>query len=115
MTKEELLCQQIEALCLPIEPLVDTSADREYVVYTCDRSAALWGDDEPCIEQQNWKVIYVAPLTCDRRAVRQSVMQAIFSVFGAWPTEDDYSDENGQRWVYEFETIGGIEDGQNRS
>lgn len=111
MTKEEQLCQRIEALKIPIEPLMDTSAGGEYVVYTCDRTPALWGDDSPCIEQQSWKVVYVAPLTCDRRATRQSLLQTIFSIFGAWPTEDDYSDENGQRWVYEFETIGGIDDG----
>lgn len=115
MTYDERLCRGIEELGLTIEPGLDTSAEEEYVVYTCSRSGTLWGDDAPCLEQRFWTVVYVAPVACDRLVQRIRIMQTILSIFGAWPTEDDATDEAGQRWVYEFSTIGGIDDGTDDS
>lgn len=111
MTYDDKLCLAVEKLGLHIEPGIDTSAEGEYVVYSYTRNGTLWGDDAPCLDQRRWTVVYVAPLGYDRRKERLAIMQAIFSIFSAWPDEDDYTDENGQRWVYEFDTIGGLDDG----
>lgn len=111
MNYDEKLCRAVEALGLRIEPGLDTSAEGEYLVYSYTRNGTLYGDDAPCLEQRQWTVVYVAPLTQDRLDIRMQIMQAIFSVFEAWPSEDDYADEYGQRWVYSFGTIGGLDDG----
>lgn len=111
MTYDERLCRSIERLGLSIEPGLDTSAEGEYVVYTYSRSGTLWGDDAPCLEQRFWTVVYVAPVSCDRLETRFRIMQTIMDIFEVWPREDDATDDNGQRWVYEFSTIGGLDDG----
>lgn len=111
MTYDEKLCRGIEELGLSIEPGLDTTAEGEYVAYSYTRSGALYGDDAPCLEQRSWSVVYVAPLHCDRLEMRMAIVRLIFSIFGDWPTEDDYTDENGQRWAYQFTTIGGLECG----
>ena len=111
MTYDERLCQGIESLGLHIEPGLDTSAEGEYAAYSYARNGTLWGDDAPCLEQRFWTVVYVAPVGYDRMEIRTRIMQTILGIFGAWPREEDYSDINGQRWVYEFSTIGGLDDG----
>lgn len=115
MTHDERLCRGIEKLGLRIEPGLDTSAEGEYVVYAYSRNGALWGDDAPCLEQRFWTVVYVAPTSCDRLEMRIRIMQTILSLFEVWPHEDDATDETGQRWVYEFSTIGGLDDGADGS
>ena len=111
MTYDERLCRAVEELGLPIEPGLDTSLEAEYAVYSYSRSGTLWGDDAPCLEQRNWNVWYGAPASCDRLEMRMKIMQMIFSIFGVWPREEDYTDENGQRWLYEFGAVGGIDVG----
>ncbi len=111
MTYDERLCREIEALGLHIEPGLDTSAEGEYVTCSYTRSGTLWGDDAPCLEQRNWSVVYVAPVSCDRLEKRMQIMQVIFSIFGAWPHEEPFADETGQRWLYDFDSIGGLDDG----
>jgi hypothetical protein len=113
MTYDEKLCNAVEKLGLHIEPGIDTSAQGEYVVYSYGRNGALWGDDAPCIDHRQWLVIYVAPLGADRVEKRLTLMQAIASACGVWPEEDDFSDINGQRWTYQFDTIGGIANGSD--
>ncbi|MBR2047131.1 MAG: hypothetical protein IJ960_00895 [Oscillospiraceae bacterium] len=112
MTYDEKLCRAVEKLGLTIEPGLDTSAGGEYVVYSYTRGGELWGDDAPCIEHRHWTMIYVAPLTMDRAQLRLELIQTIFDLFEAWPSEDPYSDAEVQRWVYQFDTIGGIDDGE---
>lgn len=113
MTYEDKLCKAVETLGIHIEPGVDTSAQGEYAVYSYTSNGGLWGDDGPCIDHRHWLVIYVAPLGCDRLENRRQLRTTIFTLFDAWPDEDDYSDADGQRWSYEFETIGGIDDGSD--
>lgn len=111
MTFDERLCRGFEELGLPIEPGLDTSTEAEYVAYSYARSGTLWGDDGPCLEQRRWSVVYAAPAACDRLETRQKIMQMIFSIFSVWPREDDVTDAAGQRWLYEFGTVGGIDVG----
>lgn len=111
MTFDERLCRGFDELGLPVEPGLDTSLEPEYVVYSYTRNGALWGDDGPCLEQRNWSVVYCAPIACDRLETRQKIMQMIFSIFGTWPREDDATDAACQRWVYSFDTMGGIDVG----
>lgn len=111
MTYEEQLVSGFAALGLSIEPGLDTSAETEYVVYGYDSEGTLYGDDGPCLEYRRWTIVYVAPISYDRREERMKIRELIQSITGVWPSEEDATDGNGQRYIYEFETFGGIDDG----
>lgn len=113
MTYDAQLYQTLSTLGLPVEPILDTSVDHEYITYSYESEGTLFGDDGPCLEYRRWTVIYSAPIGYNRLTVRQQVQQAIWNLFGVWPSEDDASDANGQRWIYEFDTTGGIACGED--
>lgn len=108
---EEELYAALTALGLHVEPSLDTSAGSEYIVYSYDSSGSLYGDDTPCIDYRRWDVVYVAPIGQDRRQLRNQIRETILKLFGVWATEEDVSDAAGQRYLYTFETIGGVVDG----
>lgn len=112
MTYDAQLKQRLEELGVPVEPIIDTSVDREYIAYFYERKGTLFGDDEPVLEHRRWTVVYCAPNSCNRMSMRQNIIQTIFELFGSWPSEDNASDANGQRWLYEFDTAGGIDYGE---
>lgn len=112
MTYDAKLKKQLDALGLPVEPIMDTSVDHEYISYGYDRNGTLFGDDRPVLEYRRWTVIYSAPNGYNRLGMRQKIMLAIFGLFGVMPREDDASDANGQRWLYEFDTAGDFEYGE---
>ena len=111
MNIEDILAKQVAALGLSFQPGLDTTAEGEYMAYYFDSDGTLFGDDAPCLEHRNWTVVYVAPIAHDRREMRQLIRRTIQDVAGVWPSEDDATDGSGQRFVYEFETFGGINDG----
>lgn len=111
MSRDERFLEGVEALGLHVEPDLDTSTLEEYVVvsYSCD--GTLYGDDAPILETRNWQVVYAAPLGYDRTDIRNRLRWLIFEVYGAWPGEENVSDANGQRFLYEFATFGGVGNG----
>lgn len=111
MSYEDQLEEEFTALGLHIEPGLDTSAETEYVTYGYDSEGSLYGDDEPCLDFRRWTIVYVAPVSYDRREMRRRIRELIQKVTGVWPSEDDATDGNGQRFIYEFETFGGISNG----
>lgn len=112
MTYEAQLCSAISSLGLNVEPSLDTSAKDEYLAYFYNSEGTMFGDDGPCLDYRRWTLVYVAPLSVNRISVRRSIRDAVLSVFGVWPSEEDVSDASGQRYIYSFETIGGIDDGE---
>lgn len=108
MTDDARLKQELERLDIPVEPLVNTEVDHEYIAYFYERKGALFGDDHPVLEHRRWTVIYCAPVGYNRLDTRQRILQTIYDLFGAWPSEDTAVDATGQRWIYEFETVGGL-------
>lgn len=112
MTYDAELKKSLSALGVPVEPILDTSVDHEYIAYYYESKGTLFGDDVPCMEYRSWTVVYLAPVGYNRLAMRQNIRQVIFDLFEVWPTEDDASDASGQRWIYEFETIGGLDCGE---
>lgn len=113
MTYDAQLRQAITKLGLHVEPNLDTSAIDEYLTYDYDSEGTLFGDDAPCLDRRQWSLVYVAPLSANRISMRHDIREAVFEVFGVWPSEDDESDSSGQRYIYSFETIGGIDDGES--
>lgn len=111
MNIEDRLEKEFWLLGLTFQPGLDTTAAAEYLAYYYDSDGTLFGDDAPCLEHRNWTIVYFAPLAHDRREMRQMIRRIIQDVTGVWPSEDDATDANGQRFVYEFETFGGICDG----
>lgn len=108
MTQDAELCEALETTGLTVSPGLDTTSQGEYIVYGYVRSGALWGDDGPSLEQRKWFVIYAAPTDLNRLEVREQIRDIIFNIFGAWPSEDQETTMAGQRYIYEFETIGGL-------
>lgn len=113
MTYDAQLYQSLSALGLPVEPILDSSVDHEYITYSYESEGTLHGDDGPCLEYRRWTVVYSAPIGYNRLDIRKQIQQAIWDLFGVWPSEDDASDVNGQRWIYEFDTVGGISCGED--
>lgn len=111
MTRDERFLEGVEALGLHVEPSLDTSALEEYVVVTYSCDGTLYGDDAPILETRNWLIVYVAPVGYDRTDIRNQLRWLIFDTYGAWPGEENVSDANGQRFLYEFNTFGGVDDG----
>lgn len=111
MTYEDLFVQGFDTLGLHIEPGLDTSAETEYVAYGFDSEGMLYGDDTPCLDFRRWSVVYVAPVGYDRRDQRMKIRKMILGITGVWPSEEDATDGAGQRFIYEFETFGGIGNG----
>lgn len=112
MSYEDRFVEAFGSLGLSIQPGLDTTAEPEYIVYGFDSAGTLFGDDGPCLEYRKWSIVYVAPVACDRREMRRCIRSLIQDITGVWPSEDDATDGSGQRYIYEFETVGGIEDGQ---
>lgn len=111
MSRDEKFLNGIETMALHVELSLDTSAFSEYVVVMYNSDGTLHGDDRPCLEMRNWQVVYVAPVGYDRTDIRSRLRWLILDLYGVWPSEEDVSDANGQRFLYEFSTFGGIEDG----
>lgn len=111
MTRDATFLDRIEGLGLHVEPSLDTSASGEYVVVMYNSDGTLYGDDRPCLEMRNWQVVYVAPVGYDRTDIRSRLRWLILDIYGVWPSEEDVSDANGQRFLYDFLTFGGIDDG----
>ena len=113
MTPDARLKQGFDSLGLHVEPNLDTSAGTEYAVYFYERKGALHGDDGPCVEHRRWTIVYVAPVAQNRLSMRNRIQQLIADLFGVWPSEENATNANGQRYIYEFDTIGGIDDGKS--
>lgn len=111
MSHETRFIEGIEALGLHVEPGLDTSAGTEYVVLLYDSEGTLYGDDCPCLEMRNWQMIYVAPVGYNRIDVREKLRWLVYEIFDIWPPEENVSDVNGQRFLYEFSSFGGFDDG----
>lgn len=110
---EEKLYAALTALGIHVEPNLDTSTEEEYLVYAYDSEGTLYGDDAPCLDARRWDLVYRAPIGVNRIELRQKIRYAILDLFGVWPAEDDASDASGQKYLYSFETIGGVVDGNN--
>lgn len=112
MTVDEHFLDEIEELGLHVEPSLDTTASSEYVVLSYTSAGTLHGDDKPCLEVRNWQMVYVAPVGYDRTEIRNKLRGLVLDIYEVWPTEEDVSDLNGQRFLYEFSTFGGFDDGK---
>ena len=108
MIYDEKLKAALEELGLHVEAGLDTSAGTEYCTYGYDSSGTLFGDDRPCLEYRRWTVRYVAPTGQNRLSMRQNIRNAIFRVFGVWPSEESEPDASGQQYFYDFESVGGL-------
>ena len=112
MTENERFLDAIEALGLHVEPSLDTSAADEYVVLFYTSEGVLHGDDKPCLEMRKWQMVYVAPAGYDRTEIRNKLRSLVMETYEVWPTEEDVSDTNGQRFLYDFDTFGSFDDGE---
>lgn len=108
---EEQLYAAMTALGLHVEPNLDTSTNEEYLVYGYDSEGTLYGDDAPCLDHRRWDLVYRAPIGTNRLEMRKKIRHTILDLFDVWPSEEDVSDASGQRYLYTFETIGGVVDG----
>ena len=111
MTKDERLLEGIEELGVPVAPGLDTSALTEYAVVSYTSNGALYGDDAPCLDFRVYELVYVAPISENRTAVRDQLRSLIMGIYGDWPSEENLSDASGQRYLYSFSSYGGVDDG----
>lgn len=111
MTLEDQLVERFALLGLMLQPGLDTTADGTYLVYRYDRDGALYGDDGPCLEHRQWVIVFVCPAAEDHRDDRAMIRQTVKDLFGILPPEDDATDGRQQKYIYTFETFGGMQDG----
>lgn len=111
MTRAEKLMDGIEDLGLHVEPNLDTSGDSEYVAIFCNRDGNFFGDDAPVFDLQDWTVVYACPIDCNRQDVKNALRRLIFDLYEVWPNEDNVTDADGQRYIYRFKAIEGIDYG----
>lgn len=80
-----------------------------------DSEGTLYGDDAPCLDYRRWDLVYRVPIGVNRLDMRRRIRHTILDLFGVWPSEEDVSDASGQRYLYSFETIGGVVNGNDGS
>lgn len=79
-----------------------------YYTFNCDSIGADFGDDGPGHERWLVQVHLFAPLgeNCIRRA--GATKRALFAAGFTWPGVVDATDQDGQHYVFECETVAGV-------
>lgn len=79
-----------------------------YYTFTCDSVGDDFGDNRPGHERWLVGVHLFAPLSenCVRRV--QETKQVLFAAGFTWPRLVDATDEDGQHYVFECETVEGV-------
>lgn len=80
-----------------------------YITFSFDSFPADFGDDEPAHEICLVSVHLFAPVGKNVLTKRKAVKKAIFKLTGAWPSETNASDKDGQHLVYECELAREVE------
>ena len=97
----------------PVEKSVLYAAAGErparYYTFSCDSMGDDFGDDGPGAEVWLVQVHLFAPLgeNCIRRA--RETKRALFAAGFTWPDMTDATDTDGQHYVFECETVQGLE------
>lgn len=80
-----------------------------YYTFVCQSFGDDFGDDEPGCERWLVHVHLFAPLVdnCIQRI--RDTKQALFAAGFTWPQVEDATDEDGQHYVFECETMAPIE------
>ncbi len=97
--------------------LLPTAADTykgkatEYIVFNYTTIPADFGDDDAGHYRYLVQVHLYAPHEKNTLAYRREITRRLVSADFTRPTVAPASDANGQHYVFECETIGGVEDG----
>ena len=98
----------------PVEKSVLDAAARKhparYYTFSCNSFGDNFGDDEPGCERCLVSVHLFAPLNedCTRRV--KETKRALFAAGFTWPEAVDATDQDGQHYVLECETVQSLED-----
>ncbi len=93
----------------PVEKSVLYAASSErparYYAFSCTSFGDDYGDDEPGCEHWLVSVHLFAPLSENCIQRRKETKQALFDAGFTWPQFTDATDQDGQHFVFECETI----------
>ena len=98
----------------PVEKSVLDAASKDhperYYTFVCSSIPDDYGDNTPGHERWLVSVHLFAPLdeNCIQRA--QRTKQALFAAGFTWPEVVDATDQDGQHYVFECETVGAVPD-----
>lgn len=93
----------------PIEADTYEGKEEVYITFSYNSIPADFGDDEPAHEILLLSAHLFAPTGKNILSKRKAVKKALFKLSGAWPSETNASDKDGQHLVYECEFAQGVE------
>lgn len=112
------LNEDIRAVVTPIVKVCDPDyyggEDETYCVFGYTEIPDNFGNNVPQAYRRLVDLHLYVPLMQDSRALRRKLRRAIIAV-DTWtaPTINNASDETGQHYVFEFEAMGDIDDGDD--
>ena len=114
MTVEARVKAALDVFGGPVEKSVLAAAAKRhpsrYYTFSCDSFGANYGDDEPGCERCLAHIHLFAPLNQDCFRQIRDTKRALFRAGFTWPEVADATDQDGQHFVFECETVQPIEE-----
>lgn len=118
MTVNERIKAALAPLGFPVKPDRYKGGAEAYFVFNYTTMGACFADDTPKYERYLIQVHYFCPMGVNTIATRKRVKRLLFEAGFTWPEEVNAADESMQKndddkqhYVFECETVEGIEGG----
>lgn len=113
MSVEERLKAALDVFGFPVERgLLYAEASKcpeKYYTFSIGRSGDDFADDEPGAELCRVSVHLFAPLAGNLNKQIRQTKRALSAAGFTWPSQTDATDATGQHYIFECETVEGIE------
>lgn len=93
----------------PVAPDMYVGEKETYFVFQYSTSPDNFADDEPKVERYLLQIHFYCPPGKNVLQIRTKIKQNLFAVGFSWPDEVNASDQDGQHYVFECETVEGVE------
>jgi len=87
--------------------------DKTYFVFNHNTIPDDFGSNLPWHERALIQVHLFCPHTFDSVKLRKDIKLALLDAGFTYPSMTNASDEDGQHWVFEFQTAEAVDDGEN--
>lgn len=106
--------QDLSILCCPWEEYEGSNDEKlsSYLVFNYTVVPFCDSDDEPIYEKYLIQLHYFGTASENTVSLRKKIKRAIHAAGFPWPSEENASDSDGQHYVFEFEALEAIDDGE---